>query len=187
MKTYEANGWTKLYTEDNYEHGEVGKSGMSSGRESFTGATLRELIDKLKSFCGVDNDANVLLDSCEEPGRIDIQRQEDDDGYEPNKHQIEEWKLNQCRLWSATYTFYIQEVERKNIKLSDKIEGDTHKHRKKTSGIQGFSACVNPYNCNPMSHGGVTIVEWCACGAMRKINSTGGIKKTETGNWEVPT
>ncbi len=62
----------------------------------------------------------------------------------------------------------------------------THRHRpiKDVGGIFGFTACVSPGRCNPTSHGGVTILERCICGAERRTNSTGRGRE-ETSGWII--
>jgi len=58
-----------------------------------------------------------------------------------------------------------------------------HQHRTTKSVVRpyvGYS--VRPDRPNPAAHGGVTIVERCACGAQRLTNVNG--RHIETGRWQ---
>jgi hypothetical protein len=58
-----------------------------------------------------------------------------------------------------------------------------HKHRaKKGARIECFSHCVNPENCNPGSHGNITKILVCSCGATQKVNINQGY--VEIGPWQ---
>jgi hypothetical protein len=58
-----------------------------------------------------------------------------------------------------------------------------HKAIEDTRTTAGYVTCVAGTRCNPRSHGGVTHMDRCACGAMRKINSTGDPNRREIGAW----
>ena len=58
-----------------------------------------------------------------------------------------------------------------------------HKHKEASSRTVGWTYCVNPRNCDGVSHGGVTHVEQCACGATRRVESNGN--RTVAGPWLV--
>jgi len=58
----------------------------------------------------------------------------------------------------------------------------THRHKPIKSETYGFTRCVSR-NCNSDSHGGITIVETCECGAKRRTNSTGRGRE-ERSRWE---
>lgn len=72
------NGWIKYTDLDNYKQGCIKSLGGCCGHDSFSASNIIDLLDKLKDFCGHDD---VLLNSCEEIGRIDIQGLENKDGY----------------------------------------------------------------------------------------------------------
>ena len=59
-----------------------------------------------------------------------------------------------------------------------------HKHAPATtSELVGYISCVCPYgDCAPRSHGGVSYVETCSCGATRAVNST-GFGREEHSDW----
>jgi hypothetical protein len=62
------------------------------------------------AFVGTDNKEDVLINSCDEIGRVDIQQMENDEGYSASKDQIKAWKNGKQRLWLACYTFNIEQV-----------------------------------------------------------------------------
>lgn len=58
-----------------------------------------------------------------------------------------------------------------------------HKHEATQTNTYAWSTCVAvpSQHCDGTAHGGVTHVEECACGAVRKIESNG--KHVLTGYW----
>jgi hypothetical protein len=59
-----------------------------------------------------------------------------------------------------------------------------HKHKAVEYGHNyGYSGCVAGVNCDPDSHGGVSYVERCSCGAERWVNSN---RTVEHGDWYMP-
>lgn len=60
-----------------------------------------------------------------------------------------------------------------------------HRHRVKSTATYGYSAPIQGAKYNPRAHGGVCIVEYCACGARRACNSTGW-GRDEQGPWRMP-
>ena len=60
-----------------------------------------------------------------------------------------------------------------------------HRHKAVRDEVRGYSEPVGPPSLQDRrAHGGICIVEWCACGAKRRTNSTGG--HTETTGWARP-
>jgi hypothetical protein len=120
MTTYEVDGWYKFAEQDNYEHGCDPDTAFSySGDEVFKGESIEALLKQVRDFVGVPHDYEVDLDACEEPGRVDIQILENKDAYVATSSEVGAWKRGQIKLWSATYSFEIQEVERKPVRLRD--------------------------------------------------------------------
>ena len=76
-------------------------------------------------FIGVDDDYEVVLDACEEDGRVDVQVLETADSYTVDAWQVEKWKRGELALWAATYTFMVEEVARTPVQLTKalKFEG----------------------------------------------------------------
>lgn len=119
MKTgkYEVNGWIKYTEEDNFEKGCIGKTQQADGNDQFSSDTVQGVIDLVSGFVGNNDKESILLNSCDEVGRLDIQVTEDENGMPAIPAQIEDWKIGQCRLWLACYSFQVQEVERKDVDL----------------------------------------------------------------------
>lgn len=59
-----------------------------------------------------------------------------------------------------------------------------HRARRDGKGPGGYTGCVAPYNCDPSSHGAVTYIERCACGATRAVNVNQ--RFVERGPWSDP-
>lgn len=116
--TYETSGWMKLAEEDSYEHGCIGKTQYNSGTDEFSAYTIPELLKKIqRHFCIEDN--GVLLDSCEEDGRLDLQCMENDDGMTASPSDMIEWRQGKLRLWAVTYTVTVERVTRETVALSE--------------------------------------------------------------------
>lgn len=115
---FEVNGWSKYGEQDHYEDGcDPHKYVSFSGNERWSADDLGVLLSKLRDFVGVDEDYEILLDSCDEDGRVDIQVLETNDSYPANEACIELWKQGGVDLWCSTYTFYVEKVERKSVRL----------------------------------------------------------------------
>jgi len=120
MSMYEVNGWYKYGEQDHLETGcDPDRYVSFSGTDQFSADTLPDLLIKLRSFVGVDDDYDIELDACDEDGRVDIQVMETADSYIANEWQVEEWRRGEIPLWYSTYTFHVAEVTRKGVRLSD--------------------------------------------------------------------
>jgi len=100
------NGWVKFVEVDSYARGVIESANGHSGKDSFKAENITELLGKLKAFTE-HND--VLWNSCEEPGRIDIQGLENEYGYLATETELQQWKDGQIDLYSVTYTFNVLE------------------------------------------------------------------------------
>lgn len=117
---YEVNGWCKFADQDHWETGCDPDSTYSfSGSERWSAETIPALLKQLRAFVGVDDIYEIELDACDEDGRVDISVQETADGYTAYEWDIEKWKKGELALWYATYTFMVEEVERKSVRLCD--------------------------------------------------------------------
>lgn len=118
---YEVNGWYKFAEVDHPEHGCDPDSFSSwGGDDTFHASTIEAMLEQLRNFVGVDDDYELLLDSCEEDGRVDIQVMEDAEGYvRQDPRALEQWRAGELTLWAATYTFVIEEVTRKPVRLKE--------------------------------------------------------------------
>jgi len=119
-KTYETNGWFKFAEQDDWEHGCDPDTAFSyAGDEVFKAETVEDLLKQIRSFVGVSDDYEMLMDSCETDGRVDVQVLETKDAYVATESEIEAWKRGEIKLWSAIYSFEIYEVERKAVRLNN--------------------------------------------------------------------
>jgi len=87
-----------------------------SGDDSFAANNVEKLIEKLCDFTDSKRDY-VTICPCDEQNRIDIEKMENGDGYTPSESEIEDWKQGKIKLWAARYTFFVEEVERKEANL----------------------------------------------------------------------
>lgn len=119
-QNYDVTGWTKFGEEDDYKEGCLPETGFShTGGDTFSAHSIDGIVEKVLAFTGFDKkDDPVLLDSCDEPGRIDIQGLENADGIPASAREIKEWKRGKIKLWSVTYTFDVEKVTRKKVKLA---------------------------------------------------------------------
>lgn len=59
-----------------------------------------------------------------------------------------------------------------------------HKAIEDRAEIVGWTHCVARGNCSGMAHGGVTHIDYCRCGAIRKIESNGCTSMSS--GWYMP-
>lgn len=106
----------KSSEEDNYRDGCLPESASNSIIDvTFTNNTLAGLLEDLKNFTSCDD---ILLNSCEEVGRVDLQGYETLAGYKATDTDYEAWKNAKKKLFYVTYTAYVYKAE-----LSTLIEG----------------------------------------------------------------
>ena len=114
---YIANNILKFSEEDDYQNGCVAGTATDNFINiTFTCETLAGLLEALKSFTGCDD---IHLNSCEERGRVDLQRYETIEEYKATGHDYAAWKRGKKKLFHVTYTAYVYKAE-----LSTLIEGD---------------------------------------------------------------
>lgn len=103
--TYSIDGFLKYCEEDDYEEGclpNTLQTDFITG-VSFTAETIEEMLEKVRIFFNVKEDA-VELDACEEVGRIDVSKMEDARGDSPTIDQLAMWKRGRLTLWYVTYS-----------------------------------------------------------------------------------
>lgn len=117
---FEVEGWHKYGEVDSYEDGcNPDKYISYGGDERWSVPDLHNLLAQLRSFVCVDDDYEIELDACGEDGRVDISVMETGDSYPASEWDIEKWKKGELVLWYSTYTFYVQHVERRTVRLSE--------------------------------------------------------------------
>ena len=113
---YIVNKVFKFSEEDSYKDGCLPESASNSIIDvTFTNNTLAGLLEELKNFTGCDD---ILLNSCDEIGRVDLQGYETLEGYKATDNEYEAWKNAKKKLFHTTYTAYVYKAE-----LSTFIEG----------------------------------------------------------------
>lgn len=94
---------------------DIFKSGCEIGNSiyctdiKFEAETIKELLTKIKDYFYVDAE-NILINSCDENGRVDIQVYENAEGYQATGDALKEWKNAKIKLWLCTYTGYIKKL-----------------------------------------------------------------------------
>lgn len=116
---YEVRGFTKLSEEDVWSKGCIPSSGggFHDNQMRFVSDSVEGLIEKIISFTDAPSRDCLILDSCDEDGRLDVQVLETAEGYAASPHDIELWKSGEKRLWLCDYIFYIEQVDRKPLTL----------------------------------------------------------------------
>lgn len=101
----------KLVEVDDYKKGCLPDTAFHMDMDvTFKGETSKELIENIKNFFGVDNEA-IELNACDEKGRIDISTLENRDADLASDYEIELWKEGKCTLYACIYTFYAYKCE----------------------------------------------------------------------------
>ena len=65
----------------------------------------------------------VLLDACEENGRINISSLEDKSGFVASSDDIEKWKEGEMKLYNVTYSGVVKKVTRETVNLNSLLGG----------------------------------------------------------------
>ena len=93
----------------------IGTSQLRDIQVHFTNETLQGILSDLQEFTGCDD---ILLNNCDESGRVDLQGYETLAGYKATDNEYEAWKNAKKKLFRVTYTTYVYKAE-----LSTLIEG----------------------------------------------------------------
>ena len=115
---FEISGFHKIAELDNFEEGCIEGINDSYFDMHISAQDVPALVKQIISFIGAEDDS-VSLDSCEEVGRIDIQKTENAEGNDPTARELSDWKAGRINLYAVTYTCYVEEVTRNRVKLSD--------------------------------------------------------------------
>lgn len=116
--SYETKGCLKFWEEDRYSEGCVPNSGSCCWIDyPMQADTLGELLEKINCFTSNSDEDAILLDACEEEGRVDIQVLETEESYPPSPAQLQAWKEGKLKLWLCDYSFQIEKVSREKVSL----------------------------------------------------------------------
>lgn len=94
----------------------------------FEGQTIEECLEEFKDFVSYNLDDNaVMLNACEETGRIDINVLENNAGYPAGHTEQRLWKKGELKLYNAIYTGYMvmrvdANVDFKTTELGERYE-----------------------------------------------------------------
>lgn len=116
---YRVQHCIKVWEQDDFEKGCILNSGgmTSIDAHHIRATSVDELCQKLNEFIGNDRPDALTLDACDEPGRVDIQVMETDEGIAATDKDLSAWERGELRLWLADYSFYI--VGEHLVRLSD--------------------------------------------------------------------
>lgn len=118
MKTYETSTAWAMSEEDNWENGCLRDTEQVFDYDvKFEAKSLKELLVKIKEHFGVENE-DMLLNSCDVKGRLDIQRLEDEQGCKLYGYELEKWKHGKKKAWLVCYSYKVYEVDRKEVDLN---------------------------------------------------------------------
>ena len=102
---FEVRGWIKFGEVDNYKEGCDYKTGFHHhGTDYFKGNTIQEIIEECQNFVSSDNVNDLMLDSCDDIGRLDISLLENEEGYKASKREIELVQRENVSLTKAFIT-----------------------------------------------------------------------------------
>lgn len=117
-QTFEARGYVRFSEEDVFENGCQPDTGTTNyGSDTIVGKTIEDLVNKCQEAVMSDSKEDIILDSCDEIGRLDISIIENADGYKATAFEIARWKLGHIKLYSSIYSFRLQIVTREDVSL----------------------------------------------------------------------
>jgi hypothetical protein len=102
-------GYIKHVERDNWENGCTDTVQSYFVSDYFECATKEEAIQYCKDVTGETDEGALDLNSCDEPGRIDIQVQEDENGNRLTQLQWDQFKAGEIDTYLATYSFYFKQ------------------------------------------------------------------------------
>lgn len=77
---------------------------------TFQADSIAGVIEKVAKWLGITDKDNILLNSCDEAGRVDFQVHEDAEGIAASERELKHWRQGACDLWLATYTAQVDLV-----------------------------------------------------------------------------
>lgn len=101
-------GYFKHTDRDNWENGCIDTVSSYFVPNYFECRTKEEAIRHCKDVTGETDEGALELNFCDDPGRIDIQVQEDENGNRLTPSQWEQFKAGEIDTYLATYSFYFQ-------------------------------------------------------------------------------
>lgn len=112
VKVFQADGWTSVSEQSNYGEGCDPKTTThDSGNDRIEHTQLEGLMHLLLRWTGAPAE-NVVLNSCDEIGRVDIRVMQGDDAVAAQPYILDLWKAKKIWLWDTIYTFQVRRVTR---------------------------------------------------------------------------
>ncbi len=110
MKQYASGKALKMTEEDTYNEGCLPETSTSYEVDiQFNDGTKEGLLNKMQEYFDITKD-DMLINSCDENGRIDIQVLENSEGCKASDRELAQWKSNNLTLWLACYSYQVKEV-----------------------------------------------------------------------------
>ena len=99
----------KMVEEDDYEKGCLPETSfMVTMDVEFKAQTTDRIIKQVENFFAVERE-DILVNACDEPGRLDVQVLENGHGYTASESEIEDWKQGLVKLYAVCYSFNLYE------------------------------------------------------------------------------
>lgn len=115
---YEARGYVKFGEEDIYSEGcQPNTSFGDMGNDIFYGEDCKTIIKNCQEFCGSTRANELIFDSCNELGRLDISVFENEDAYPASQQEIKQWKKGKIKLYNCIYSFQIVLISKETVSL----------------------------------------------------------------------
>lgn len=105
------NGYLKFSELDSWENGCSGECETIFVKYQIESKNKEEAIQQVKDITGETCDDAIELNSCDEPGRVDVQVQEDEHGNRLTQDQWEEFKQGRIKAYLVTYSFLFKQLE----------------------------------------------------------------------------
>lgn len=113
----------KAVVEDNYQHGEMGKTSDYGSIITLHAETLRDVPRTVAEFLCCDTDELRAYEN-----RIEWSTLETGEGYQPTENLKALWQEGQCKLYSASYSCFVTEVWSKEITTGQLMEVGVQKY-----------------------------------------------------------
>ena len=109
---YQITGFMKLVELDSFKSGLIDTKRYDHyyNYRLTASSNPRSLAHEIAVHLDVDEDA-MTFNACGETGRLDISRMENASGDKATPKQIENWKRGKIKLYSATYTTYLEQYQ----------------------------------------------------------------------------
>lgn len=124
---YQIKGFLKHSEEDIFQDGCQPNSGISHYIDyEIRCEKIDDIIKNAMSFLGINDKKSVLINACDEPGRIDFQVMENSEGCSASDSETNQWKEGKKRLWLCNYSCKVSYIsETTDIDLMPLVTNST--------------------------------------------------------------